>query len=66
MNMFKEMYLLVLAHPGCPGHSPESHKMVVICLKDSMSYAILVSMLELFVLSSYESPNCETIMNKLV
>jgi len=24
-----EMYLLVPAHPGCPGHSPESHKMVV-------------------------------------
>jgi len=21
-----KMYLLVLAHPGCPGHSPESHK----------------------------------------
>jgi len=20
-----EVYLLVLAHPGCPGHSPESH-----------------------------------------
>jgi len=25
-----EMYLLVLAHPGCPGQSPESHKMVVV------------------------------------
>ena len=25
-----EMYLLVLAHPGCPGHSPESHKKVVV------------------------------------
>jgi len=24
-----EMYLLVLAHPGCPGHTPESHKMFV-------------------------------------
>jgi len=24
------MYLLVLAHPGCPGHSTESHKMVVV------------------------------------
>ena len=24
-----EMYLLVLAHPGCPGQSPESCKMVV-------------------------------------
>ena len=24
-----EMYLLVLAHPGCPGQSPESYKMVV-------------------------------------
>jgi len=24
-----EMYLLVQAHPGCPGQSPESHKMVV-------------------------------------
>jgi len=26
-----KMYLLVLAHPGCPGQSPWSHKMVV-CL----------------------------------
>jgi len=25
-----KMYLLVLAHPGCPRHSPESHKMVVV------------------------------------
>ena len=25
-----EMYPLVLAHPGSPGHSPESHKMVVV------------------------------------
>jgi len=25
-----EMYLLVLSHPGCPKHSPESHKMVVV------------------------------------
>jgi len=24
-----EMYLLVLAYPGCPGQSPESHKMVM-------------------------------------
>jgi len=23
------MFLLVLAHPGCPGQNPESHKMVV-------------------------------------
>ena len=23
------MFLLVLTHPGCPGQSPESHKMVV-------------------------------------
>ena len=26
-----EMYLLVPAHPGCPGQSPESRKMVVLC-----------------------------------
>jgi len=29
------MFLLVLAHPGCPGQNPESHKMVVwvcVCL----------------------------------
>jgi len=25
-----EMYLLVLAHLGCPGHTPESRKMVVV------------------------------------
>ena len=25
-----KMYLLVMAHPGCPGHSPDSHKMVVV------------------------------------
>jgi len=25
-----EIYLLVLAQPGCPGQSPESHKMVVV------------------------------------
>jgi len=25
-----KIYLLVLAHPGCPGQSPESHKMVVL------------------------------------
>ena len=25
-----EKYLLVLAHPGCPGESPESHRMVVV------------------------------------
>jgi len=24
-----KMYLLVPAHPGCPGQSPESHKMAV-------------------------------------
>jgi len=27
-----EMYILVPAHPGCPRHSPESHKMVVCVL----------------------------------
>ena len=27
-----EMYLLVPAHPGCPGQSPLSHKMVVLCV----------------------------------
>jgi len=26
------MYLLVPAHPGCPGQSPESYKMVVCCV----------------------------------
>jgi len=24
------MFFLVPAHPGCPGQSPESHKMVVV------------------------------------
>jgi len=24
------MFFLVLAHPDCPGQSPESHKMVVV------------------------------------
>ena len=33
-NPGDEMYLLVLAHPGCPGHSPESHKMVVVCVRE--------------------------------
>ena len=27
---YGKMYLLVLAHPGCPGLSLESHKMVVV------------------------------------
>jgi len=28
-----KMFLLVPAHPGCPGQSPESHKMVVcVCM----------------------------------
>jgi len=28
-----KMYLLVPAHPGCPGHSPLSHKTVVcVCM----------------------------------
>ena len=27
-----EMYLLVPAHPGCPGHSTQSRKMVVCCV----------------------------------
>ena len=27
-----EMYLLVSAHPGCPGQSPQSRKMVVLCV----------------------------------
>ena len=27
-----EMYLLVLAHPDYPRHSPESHKMVVVLM----------------------------------
>ena len=27
-----EMYLLVPAHQGCPGQSPESRKMVVLCV----------------------------------
>ena len=30
-----EMYPLVLAHPGYPGHSPESHKMVVVVVVQS-------------------------------
>jgi len=32
LHFAPEMYLLVLAHPGCPGQSPESHKMVVVLL----------------------------------
>ena len=27
-----EMYLLVPTHPGCPGKSPESRKMVGVCV----------------------------------
>jgi len=27
-----KMYLLVPAHPGCPGQSPQSRKMVVCCV----------------------------------
>jgi len=34
-----KMYLLVLAHPVCPGQSPESHKMVVV-LVDHDAYAV--------------------------
>jgi len=29
-----KMYLLVPAHPDCPGQSPESHRMVL-CVRDS-------------------------------
>jgi len=32
------MYLLVLAHPGCPRQSPESCKMVVVV---NLSFAVL-------------------------
>jgi len=30
--------LLVPAHPGCPGQSPESHKMVVVVQYENMQY----------------------------
>ena len=33
------MYLLVLAHPGCPGHSLESRKMVVVVVVMSLSFS---------------------------
>ena len=34
-----KMYLLVLAHPGCPGQGPGSHKMVVhVCVCDSSKF----------------------------
>ena len=32
------MYLPVLAHPGCPGQSPESHKMVVVVVVVSWQF----------------------------
>ena len=33
------MYILVLAHPGCPRQSPESHKMVVcVCVCVCVAY----------------------------
>jgi len=37
-----EMYLLVQAHPGCPGQSPESCKMVVyaLCVLAPIDYAV--------------------------
>ena len=31
-----EMYLLVAAHPGCPRQSPQSRKMVVCCVCNSV------------------------------
>ena len=34
-----EMYLVVLAHPGCPEHSPESHKMVVVVERERNLFA---------------------------
>jgi len=37
-----EMYLLVLAHPGCPRHTPESHKIVVVVVVYSLPLTLLV------------------------
>jgi len=36
------MFLLVLVHSGCPGHSPESHKMVV-CVCDCVCVSVMFS-----------------------
>jgi len=40
-----EMYLLVLALPGCPGQSPESHKMVVVVVVVLNSEGLVISWL---------------------
>jgi len=32
-----EMYILIPAHPGCPGQSPESCKMVVCFIYNNMA-----------------------------
>ena len=37
-----EMYLLVMAHLGYPGHGPESHKMVVVVVVVVVSYCIIL------------------------
>ena len=34
-----EMYFLVLAHPGCPGQSSESHKRLCVCVCVCCTYA---------------------------
>jgi len=40
-----EMYLLVPAHPGCPGQSPESRKMVVcVCVLVVLMYHIKIKL----------------------
>ena len=39
------MFLLVPAHPGCPGQNPKSHKMVV-CVCVCVNYVITYSFTE--------------------
>ena len=46
-----EMYLWVLAHLGCPGHSPESHKMVVVVAVVVVVVAVVVIVTNYFVFS---------------
>ena len=36
-----EMYLMVLAHPGCPGKSPQSHKMVGVVVAVAVAVAVV-------------------------
>ena len=59
------MFLLLLAHPGCPGQNPESHKMVVVVVLVQLVTLLTITASDIYVVFLTARPSTNYISSSL-